>query len=138
MSVSAAVQKAIRARLIESPSILAMVPAAHILDRNQRPAPDPSIILGEVQAVEDGQDKSRKRTRVYHTVHVWKKESSLAGVTAIGGEMRLALHFRRLELGPGFHAIDNFISSIRTMRDPDGETSHAVVTVETLAQEIET
>ena len=45
MNVDLETQKAIRARLISTSAVTALVPANHILDVNQRPAPDPSIIV---------------------------------------------------------------------------------------------
>ncbi|TKA98543.1 DUF3168 domain-containing protein [Cereibacter changlensis] len=136
MSAETAVQIAIRARLAASSAVLALVPAGNILDVNQRPAPTPSIILGESQAVDEGDSIARNRQRVFHTVHVWKKEPSLEGVKAICGAIRQAIHADRLMLPPGFHAADARVSNMRQMRDPDGETSHGVVTVEVLVKEV--
>lgn len=130
-----AVQVAIRARLVATPAVTALVPAAHVLDTNQRPAPDPAIGLGQSQAVDEGASIARRLTRVYHTVHVWKREPSLEGVKVICAAIRAAIHAGRLDLGPGFHAVDGRVASMRQLRDPDGETSHGVVTVEVLVQE---
>lgn len=135
MIAALAVQKAIRARLVGSAGVIALVPAASILDRNARPAPDPSIILGEDQAVDEG-DISRKVQRVYSTLHVWKKEPSLVGVKGIAGAMRTAIHGAPLALETGFHAGDCRVSGMRFLRDQDGETSHGVVTIETLVSEV--
>lgn len=136
MSADLAVQKALRARLVATSAVTALVPAASILDVNQRPAPDPSIILGETQAVDEGTSLQRNHIRIYHTVHVWKREPSLAGVKAICGAIRAAVHAGRLALDPGFHCADAFVSSMRYLRDPDGERSHGVVTVEVLVAEV--
>lgn len=136
MSVALAVQKALRARLVDTPAVTALVPATGILDRNQRPAPSPSIVLGEAQVLDEGESIARKRLRVVHTAHVWKKEPSLAGVNEIAGAMRAAVASDRLDLSPGWHCIDAYVSDIRLLRDPDGETSHAVVTIEVPAVEV--
>ena len=87
MSVDLESQKALRARFTTTAAILALVPASNILDSNQRPAPVPSIILGESQTAEP------------------------------------------------YHCADLRVSSIRTLRDPDGEHSHGIVTVEALIVE---
>ncbi|WP_241691082.1 DUF3168 domain-containing protein [Roseovarius sp. A46] len=134
VSAALALQKAIRARLVATPAVTDLVPATAILDRNQRPAPSPSIILGEAQEVDEGDSLSRKRTRIFHTIHVWKQEASLAGATAINGAIRAALH-ERPTLGPAFHLADLKIASARAVRDPDGATSHGIVTVEALVLE---
>ena len=134
MTPELAVQKALRQRLIAVNALIALVPANHILDRNQRPVPVPSIILGEAQAVDEGADIARRRVRVWHTMHVWTREPGLAQAAAIAGAIRAALHGRRqdLNMDPAFHLIDVRVADLRTMRDPDGETGHAVVTVEVL------
>ena len=83
MSVDLAVQKAIRARLLATSAVTDLVPAVSILDRNRAPAPSPSIILGEVQIMDEGDSIKRTRSRVYHTIHVWKVEPSREGVKLI-------------------------------------------------------
>ena len=87
-----AVQVAIRNRLVATAAVTALVPAASILDVNQRPSPSPSIILGESQAVDEGTSLRRAHVRVYHTIHVWKREPSLEGVKVICGAIRKAIH----------------------------------------------
>lgn len=136
MSVDLTVQKAIRARLVATQAITDLVPVISILDRNQRPAPSPSIILGDSQVVDEGTSLKRNHSRVYHTLHVWKREPSLEGVKAICGAIRLAIQWNRMDLDAGFHAVDVKVSSIRSMRDPDGETSHGVVVIEVLVNEV--
>ena len=49
MTPEIALQMALRTRLVSTAAVTALVPAAAILDRNELPAPDPSIILGEGQ-----------------------------------------------------------------------------------------
>lgn len=137
MSPALALQTAIRARLIASPEVAELVPADHILDRNQRPAPDPSIILGEAQEMDEGDALDRRLVRIYHTAHAWRREPSLEGVTAIMAAMRLALREPRLWLGAGFHCVDLRIASTRALRDLDAETSHGVMTIDALVQEVE-
>ncbi|MEF2071902.1 DUF3168 domain-containing protein [Consotaella aegiceratis] len=135
MSAALAVQKAIRARLVESVTVTDLVPAANILDRNSRPAPDPSIIIGEDQEVDEDRI-ARNVVRVYSTLHVWKKEAGLVGVKAIAGAIRTAINGRKIAPVDGFHFGDCYVSSTRFLRDPDGETAHGVVTIETLVSEV--
>lgn len=134
MSVDLAVQKAIRARLVESLAVTALVPATNILDRNARPAPDPSIIIGEDQTIDEAR-LARNVVRVYSTLHVWKKEPGLAGVKLIAGEIRAAIRPANLPVIDGFHFGDCYVSNTRFLRDPDGETAHGVVTIETLVSD---
>ena len=134
-NVSYAVQKAIRARLIGVSAVTALVPASSILDRNERPAPDPSIILGEDQIVDPGTAIDRSLSRVHSTLHVWKKEGGLSGVKAIASAVRDAIRQGRLTLETGAQCIDCRVSDTRFIRDPDGVTSHGIVTVETLVRD---
>lgn len=135
MSPEIALQKAVREKLVGAPLLVLLVPAASILDRNQRPAPSPSIVIGEGQAVDENDSISRSLTRVYMDLHIWKKEPSTAGVKAIAGAIRTAL---RVKMGgvPPFHFADCYVQSTRFMRDPDGETSHAIVTISARVQEL--
>ncbi|HCO54687.1 MAG TPA: DUF3168 domain-containing protein, partial [Pelagibacterium sp.] len=59
MSAALAMQKALRDRLIGTVAVTDLVPATSILDRNARPTPDPSIIIGEGQEL-PGDDIARK------------------------------------------------------------------------------
>lgn len=129
------VQKALRARLVSQQLVTDLVPAANILDTNQRPAPRPSIILGESQAVDEGTSLRRSHTRIYHTLHIWVREPSLERAKAIGGAVRTALMNGRLALPEGLHCADLLVASQRYLRDPDGEHSHGVVTLEILIAE---
>lgn len=135
MTPELAVQKALRARLIGSTEVVALVPAASILDRHARPNPDPSIIIGEGQSIDAGDTLARDVVRVIFDLHVWKREPSTTGAKAIAGAIRAAIRSGKPSLDAGFHLVDWRVSSARFLRDPDGETSHAVVTVEAVVQE---
>lgn len=135
MSVDLEVQKALRARFTSTAALMALVPASNVLDTNQRPAPTPSIIMGESQDVDEGTSLKRSHTRVYHTLHVWTREASLTGCKAICGEIRRSIGFGRLVLADPYHCADVMVQSMRYLRDPDGEHSHGVVTVEVLVSE---
>jgi hypothetical protein len=136
MTPELALQKAVRARLIVTGDILSEVPAASILDRNERPAPSPSIVIGEGQSVDEGNSISRSLTRVYMDLHIWKREPSTEGVKAIAGAIRAAIKNGIIPQMDGFHFADCYVQNARFLRDPDGETSHAIVTVNALVQEV--
>ncbi|QRY66551.1 DUF3168 domain-containing protein [Ensifer sp. PDNC004] len=137
MSIETAVQVGIRSRLAGTAGVTALVPAGKILDRSQRPIIDPSIILGEGHSIEDEDALARDRWRVVFTVHVWKKEPGLAGVRSITWAIRTAIRPARIELGADFHCVDCHVTDVRHLRDPDGETAHGVVTIETLVEIVE-
>ena len=135
MSASLALQKAIRARLVATVGVTALVPASSILDRNTRPNPDPSIIMGEDQEVDDDRI-ARNVVRIYSTLHVWKKEPGLIGVKAIAGAIRAGLHVSIPAIDAPYHIGDCYVSGTRFVRDPDGETAHGIVTIESLVSEV--
>lgn len=134
---SLSVQKALRTRLIATVAVTALVPADSILDHNQRPAPDPSIILGEDQVIDQAFTLKRDYVRVFSTLHIWKKETSLVGVKSISGAIRRALgRVTRLDLDdPDFVCSDCNVESARFLRDPDGETSHGIMVINSLVQQ---
>jgi hypothetical protein len=136
VNISYAVQKALRARLIATSAVTTLVPADSILDRNERPAPDPSIIIGEDQVIDDGDMIDRSVSRIVSTLHVWKKEGGLSGVKAIASAVRDAIRQGRLVLETGAQCVDCRVSDSRFLRDPDGLTAHGVVTVETMVREV--
>ncbi|CUX12177.1 MULTISPECIES: DUF3168 domain-containing protein [Agrobacterium tumefaciens complex] len=135
MSAELALQKAIRARLVASPEILGLLPAANILDRNERPNPRPSIVIGEGQSVDEGDSIARTLTRVYMDLHVWVEEPSTEISKRIAGAIRLAMKVRP-PVGDGYNCADCRVRGTRFMRDPDGKTSHAIVTIDALVQEV--
>lgn len=136
MSADLAVQIAIRARLLAAAAVTDLVPATAILDRNATPAPRPSIVIGDAQVVDEGTSIARTRERIFHTLHVWKTEPSREGVKRIMAAIRAAIRAERLDLGTGYHCVDWRISSTRALSDPDGETSHGVMVIEVLAEEM--
>lgn len=132
MMPSVAVQIALRARLVGASAVVAIVPPAQILDAHKRPLGYPLIVLGEGQAVEDGGDLGRLRTRVYSDLHLWIAEPSFETAAALAGAVHRALHSPRLELAAPFMCADCLVRGARFMRDPGGELSHVVMSVETL------
>jgi len=136
MSADLAIQIAIRARLVATSAVTDLVPASNILDRNATPAPRPSIVIGEAQVVDEGRSIARTRERVFHTIHVWKTELSREGVKEIMAAVRAAIRGARLDLGADYHCVDWRVSSARAMSDPDGESSHGVMVVDVLAEEV--
>ena len=86
-------------------------------------------------AVADAIGVSRLAEVRRQELHVWQREPSLEGAKTIAGAIRSAIHSARLTLAPGLHCADARVSSMRFLRDPDGEHSHGVVVVEVLVSE---
>jgi hypothetical protein len=135
LTVLDALHNAMRLRLTSTQLVTDLVGAANILDRNSLPAPDPSIVMGEHQEL-PGEDIDRTQFEIVSTIHAWKKEPSLAGVRAIALAIRIALQSSPLVLAAGYHCGDCHVTDIRALRDPDGKTSHAVITVTSIVAEL--
>lgn len=135
MSAELFLQKSIRVGLTASSAVLALVPATNILDRNERPNPRPSIVIGDGQAVDDG-GIARTRFRVYLNLHVWADEASTETGKRIAGAVRAAIRDLKRTSLDDFHLADCRVVSTRFLRDPDGKSSHSVVAVEALVQEV--
>ncbi|WP_159005286.1 DUF3168 domain-containing protein [Bradyrhizobium sp. S69] len=121
-------QKAIRARLLARPDLLALIPSDNILDSNGRPERMPGVNIGEGQTV-----YRRFDTTVHTNLHVWAQEAGLAGSKAIASVLVDAL---RVDAQiDGVMTLDNFVchdlrvTQTQFLRDPHGSYSHGVVTV---------
>ncbi|NSX90370.1 DUF3168 domain-containing protein [Agrobacterium tumefaciens] len=136
MTPELALQKAVRTRLVENSDLNSLVPAASILDRNERPNPRPSIVIGEGQSVDEGDSIARTLTRVYLDLHVWVEEPSTEISKRIAGAIRVAIKAEKLVALDGFNFADCRVRGSRFLRDPDGQTSHAIVTIDALVQEV--
>lgn len=112
------------------------MPSASIIDRNERPNPRPSIVIGEGISRDEGDSVARNLTRVWLDLHVWIKEPSTAGVKGVAGAIRQAVKYGQWPQLDGFHIVDAFVESARFLRDSDGETSHAIVTVNGKVQQL--
>jgi hypothetical protein len=129
MSASLAAQRAHRGLLIASSSVTALVPAADIIDSSAALDRFPAIILGESQelALGDVANVNKFKT-LYHNVHCWAREPGLAEVKAIAGAVEDALAGTTWT-ADGWQCLQTQAESVRYLRDSDGETSHAVLTL---------
>jgi len=134
MSADLALQKAIRARLTSTTDVTSLVPATGILDSNSDAVPDPCVLLGEGYSGE-GNRIDRRDQQSFMDVHVWKTEPSTAGVKAIAGAIRAAIHIANFAAVDGYEFADVHVTTTRFLRDPDGVRSHAVVTVSAVVSE---
>jgi hypothetical protein len=130
---SIAVQIAIRSALVASASIIDMVPASRIFDRTTRPEIMPCVIVGDGHTVNESTTLSRSHVRVFADVHIWTQETGLETVKTIAGNVARAL--RTKPAIAGFHVVDWKVTGTRFLRDP-GDYGHAIITVETLVNEV--
>jgi hypothetical protein len=121
-------QKAIRARLLASADLMALLPADNVLDVTGRPERMPAVIIGEGQTV-----YRRFDATVHTTLHVWFQEAGLVQSKAAAGAIVPALRVDAQR--DGVLALDNFachdmgVTDTRHLRDPHGSFSHAVINI---------
>lgn len=125
---SLALQKGIRALLLQSDDVLSHVPADHILDVTGRPERLPSIVIGEGQTV-----FQRFSSMAYADLHVWFQESGLEQSKLIADAVIDAISIDAQIDGvlrlDGFVCHDLSVERTRYLRDPHGPFSHAIVSV---------
>lgn len=126
---SLAFQKALRARLVATPAVAALVAADRIFDGSARPESFPCIIIGDGQTVLEGHCPGWRNVTVYTDLHIWALEGGLAAVKAIAGEAWLAIG-RTLDV-PGYLLSDGVhVTGARYLRDPSDKHGHAVLSVQ--------
>jgi len=132
MSPDLALQKALLARLASTSDVVALVPAANMVDGWALPQRFPSIMFGEGQVVREPHTLMARHRRVYADLHVWTKAMPTA--RAIAGAITAAVEGSPVHLDGGHRAVSTVVASSRFLRDPDGETSHGVVTISCLME----
>jgi len=128
-----ALQSAVRAALVADSAFTALIPAASILDMNQRPSVMPCLLIGEGQTLPGG-DIARRNHDVYLDFHFWAIEPGTAFVKQAVGALRHTLADTVWSIA-GLAVGDAHITMARFMRDPDTIHSHAVVTLYCRVQE---
>jgi len=124
---SLALQGAINTRLRSG------VPAVsnRVFDRVPADVVFPYIELGEFQTVDDGA-QCHDGQEVYATLHVWSRTVGQVETKTIAGTVRGSLHEAELDLGGDWQFLEIAHQDTRYLKDPDGLTSHAVLTFRAL------
>jgi hypothetical protein len=88
----------------------------------------PFLQIGDIQTVEDGAG-CLDATEVTVTLHVWSRAVGAVEARTLSAACRLALHEWLPDLMPsGFRCVEHMHRDSRLMADPDGVTSHGVLT----------
>lgn len=132
---SLALQGAINTRLRSQVAAV----SGRVLDHVKPGVIFPYIEIGEFQTVDDGA-QCHDGVEVYVTLHVWSRPKDGATATApgqvevktIAGAVRGALHEAELDLGTDWQFLEIAHQDTRYLKDPDGLTSHAVLTFRAL------
>lgn len=136
MSASLASQKAFRAALTADDALLALVPANLIVDSNAGLDTFPAIVLGEDQELPA--DSVGRYTTLHSNIHIWVREAGLGGAKEIAGAVRRILSSpqRSSWTRDGYRSLDVTFEGSRFLRDPDGVTSHGIVSFRSTIEEL--
>lgn len=129
-------QKALRTALTYALDVEWLVPASAIFDTNARPSARPCIIIGEAETLNAGL-MAQDVFVVNHTLHVWTQEIGTEQNKRITGAIINSIP-KVLDVGPDAHCGSLSFVSARTLRDPDGESVHGVLTLQMLVQRVAT
>lgn len=126
-----ALQTAIRTALVNTPDVIALVPADHIRSGSTRPDKTPAIIMSDGNTTLHGHDYAAQRTAwVYMDLHVWTLDAGQDAAKEIAGTVTAALD-RPLNF-EGCDCDHFRVTASRFPRDPDPRYGHGVLSVEAL------
>jgi len=126
-----ALQTSIRAALIASPDVSALVPADHIRSGGTRPDKTPCVIMSDGSTALHGHEYTSQRTAwVYLDLHIWTLDAGPDAAKQIAFAVTTALD-KTMTIDGG--DLDHFrITGAVYPRDPDPKFGHAVLSVEAL------
>jgi hypothetical protein len=119
------IQEAIVAAVKADTALTSLI-GGRIYDPVPPTAAFPYISIGEDQVLPD-LAQCYDGADVISTLHVWSRKIGYGEVKRVAAALESALTNATFAL-TGFRLVDKLFESTRYMRDPDGLTSHAVVT----------
>lgn len=120
-------QKAINLRLRAQVAAV----SSRVFDEVPADVAFPFIELGEFQTVDDGA-QCHDGVEAFAVLHVWSRGAGQPEAKTIAGAVRGALHEAALDLGADWQFLEIAHQDTRYLKDPDGRTSHAVLTFRAL------
>lgn len=111
----------------------AVVPAvaSRVFDEVPQDVAFPYVEIGNGQTVDDGA-QCHDGVEVFLDLHVWSRAAGQPEAKTIAGAVRGALHEAELDLGASWQFLEIAHQDTRYLKDPDGRTSHAVLTFRAL------
>jgi len=104
--------------------------ANRVYDRIPATAIFPYFQIGDIQTISDGAD-CLDSTELFVTLHIWSRAGGQEETRRLASAVRAALHEWLPELA-GFRVVEHEHRDTRTLDDPDGVTSHGVMTFRAL------
>lgn len=124
---SLALQKAIIARLTADPGVSAIV-GQRIYDGVPTPVTKPYVSFGPFQVLPEAADCS-EGVSVVIQLDGWANGPKTVEVKQLGAAIAKSLQWAEMSLDEGQRLVIMSIEALQYMRDPDGITAHAIVTV---------
>lgn len=93
----------------------------------------PYITIPTMQALDDGAD-CIDGEEVFTDIHVWSRAVGMVEAKRIAAAVKRVLDGTDLDLGNGAALVDIRFQDARFLRDPDGLTTHAVITFAALTE----
>lgn len=108
--------------------------SGRVYDRAPQPTTFPYLQIGDIQTISDGAD-CLDSTEIFVTLHVWSRGIGQVECRQIAAACRSALH-EWLPALVGFRCVEHTHQDTRTLDDPDGITSHGVLTFRALVDPV--
>lgn len=131
---SEALQRALYATLTATPAVTTLI-GPRVYDAPPPDAAYPFVEIAAVQMNEDGAD-CVDGTEAFIDVHAWSQVPGSIEAKRIAGAVKGALHEAVLDLAPGHRLVEILHRTTRVFRDPDGLTTHAVITFRALTETV--
>lgn len=129
---SAALQAAIYRALRDDAAVAGFV-GGRVFDAVPADADFPYIAIGEVQTVDDGA-ACIDAAECFVTLHIWSQAKGAVEARRITSAVAAALDDAALNLSPDHVLVEIASTGARTFIDPDGLTTHGVVTIRALTE----
>ncbi len=126
---SMALQAAIAARLNADPAIASLV-GDRIYDRVPNVPTYPYVSFGDTQVLPE-LGEGTDGVEAFVTIHAWERFKGFDAVKSIARLIIVALHDVELTISDNV-LLSILLESARHLRDPDGLTSHSVLTFQIL------
>jgi Protein of unknown function (DUF3168) len=102
--------------------------SSRVYERAPQNVTFPFLQIGDIQTVEDGAE-CLDATEVTVTLHIWSRAVGSVEGRTLAAACRTALHEWLPDLSAsGFRCVEHMHRTSRVMADPDGITSHGVLT----------
>lgn len=129
MSVDLALQKvAVAALKAALPEV-----SGRVFDAVPQSCSFPFCNVSEFQVLDDGAE-CIDGLEVFFNVHLWSRAEGRVEVATLAEKARKALHEAALSLDAPATLVSLMHSTTRFLQDPDGQTSHAVLSFKALAE----